>query len=307
MPAKKERVQKKEMHRQSSEPKSEGKRRSSSTETKPSKKTTNTKKTTDTSQPELINPEQIMFNQEQTSQSKSKNSSGGLPAGTKPKAIIKQASVLSRALAFIFDLLLIDLVIFSWFRKYFINLAPADASLGSLLASTSQASSSLSPHLSLVITIMMLLMMAYFIFFEFMFSQTPGKLLFRLKSISSSQLLQRVQKQQSTMEDIREKVINSEQTVDIQQEMKKRVQQDPDFSTGVSFSLTFWQALLRWIVFIPFLPFNLLLFIDPIYLLIRRQRLTEVISKTTVVEIIPTSFPYAQKLIERLQNKNKNR
>jgi uncharacterized RDD family membrane protein YckC len=253
------------------------------------------------SEPELIDPNKITLNEQTKNENTSKK-------GMVPQVILKPASILTRTLAFIFDILLIDLVIFSWFRPYFFNMLPTTGTWSELL-STAQTETVISPQLSGLIAIMALLMMAYFVFFEFVFSQTPGKLLFRLKTISAAQLFKDLKKQRHSLEDIKEKVIKSQDTVDIHKEMQnQQPQQTKRNGTGqIQFSLTFWQALIRWIIFIPLFPFTILIFVDPIYLILRKRRLTEMLSKTTVVEVVPGQSPLAQRLMRQMQQFRNNK
>jgi len=275
-------------------------------QTKKSKRTTAKKAAKDTNQnntatqspktssPELIDPNSFSLDTQSDTQNQTKK-------GIMPKAILKPASILTRMLAFIFDILLIDLIIFSWFRPYLSNMVPTTGSWSDIM-STAQSQTLISPQLSGVIAIMALLMMAYFVFFEYVFSQTPGKLLFRLKTISASQLFNNLKEQQQSMEDIKKKVIQSHETVDIHKEMQNQQQQSAQNVSGqLKFSLTFWQALLRWIIFIPLFPFTLLIIADPIYLIFRKRRLTEVFSKTTVVEVLPPQSPLGQRLMKQMK------
>jgi len=58
------------------------------------------------------------------------------------------------------------------------------------------------------------------------------------------------------------------------------------YVNGEKKELRYWQCVVRSMFFIPFFPFVLLWIIDPVYLFFNKnhQRLTEVISKTRVVE-----------------------
>ena len=230
----------------------------------------------------------------------------GLP-NVKKKEILKPATIFSRIAAFVTDFIIIDIIIFSWFKKYIFALLPENNM--SILEQLTyvQSNPTQSEQLVIVSFILLGLTYAYFAFFEYKFGQTLGKMLFRLKVISAKPLINQMQKYKTDMSKITKKIIESDkETIDIHQEMRKDIPQNKQNITPNSFSLSIWQALGRSLYFIPFAPLMAIAFVDLFYLIFKKRRLTEIYTKTTVVEIIP--LHRLEKLNSLLQRyfKNKN-
>ncbi|RMF54318.1 RDD family protein [Candidatus Woesearchaeota archaeon] len=49
-------------------------------------------------------------------------------------------------------------------------------------------------------------------------------------------------------------------------------------------SLKLWQAVVRNLEIVPFFPFVILMFLDPVFLIFKNKRLSEILSKTETVE-----------------------
>ena len=95
---------------------------------------------------------------------------------SKGKLLKRDASIFKRLLAFILDLLIINIVIISPFQKVFLKLITPQSSILKM-AEQLQGTSSLYSTMFFIV----LLSLAYFTFFEFKLSQTPGMMLFKLK------------------------------------------------------------------------------------------------------------------------------
>ncbi len=139
----------------------------------------------------------------------------------KQRVYVKNAGFIKRLLAFAADILLLDIVVFSSFQAL-------------LTGVTVDFSTQLSPHLYAIAVVLSLITMTYFILFEYLLGQTPGKMLLGIK------------------------VENA----------------------------TLWRAFVRNLHFIPVFPFPLLWILEPAYLLWRKSRLLEVLTKTRTVERI---------------------
>ncbi len=56
------------------------------------------------------------------------------------------------------------------------------------------------------------------------------------------------------------------------------------YAKGAGEKLTFWEALVRNLMFIPIFPLSLLIIIDPIFLIFRNYRLSEYFSRTRTLD-----------------------
>jgi len=88
-----------------------------------------------------------------------------------------------RIFAFIIDLFIIDLVLFSFFRPIFSSIGVSPASLLS-------SNDALVKVMVTTSILMSVLMLAYFTIFEFVMRQTPGKMFFNLKVSSDINIYQ---------------------------------------------------------------------------------------------------------------------
>lgn len=139
-----------------------------------------------------------------------------------------------RLFAFIIDLMVINLVIIYPFRGIFIKYF-SGISLAQSLSSNNIAVPTSAYFVMLIISALALL---YFSFFDYYLGQTPGKMLLKIKVISTK---------------------------------------EKDTSIGM------WQALLRNCFVLPFFPFYIFWFVEPIYLAFYKERFLEKISSTKTV------------------------
>lgn len=147
------------------------------------------------------------------------------------------ASIWKRAVAFVMDLLVINLVIMLPFRPLLKKIVPADLSY-STAYSYFTANPGYSRLISIVSIAIGVMAMLYFAILEYNLKQTVGKVLMNVYVISEAK--------------------------------KER----------------FWQYLARGLFLLPVFPFILLWAVDPLFLVFtkKNQRLTEILSKTRVVE-----------------------
>ncbi len=89
---------------------------------------------------------------------------------TEREITIKEASPLTRFLAFLIDLLIIDVIVISPFRRNF-------SVIESIRSASQLSSSAFAPEVYSSIITASLLIITYFVIFEFFFQQTPGKML----------------------------------------------------------------------------------------------------------------------------------
>ena len=152
------------------------------------------------------------------------------------KAIVAEASILKRALAFAIDILFVEFVVLFPFSSVFEGIVPDESSAYEAFKTLS--SGSYGSLLRLVALFTTIPTIAYFAILEKKTGQTIGKRMLSLHVISQSK------------------------------EMK------------------YWQAFARSMFLIPIFPFVLLWIIDPIVMFFskERQRLSEILSKTKVVE-----------------------
>ena len=147
------------------------------------------------------------------------------------------ASLWKRFLAFITDLLLLNIIILAPFRPVIEKIVPLNQTYNEIykFISTNKEYTNLLFILIFAIGIILIL---YFALMEYKLNQTVGKMLFKIKVKSKNK------------------------------------------------KLKFWQCILRSLFLLPIFPFFILWFLDPIWILFNsdKQRLTEVLSKTMVVE-----------------------
>ena len=152
------------------------------------------------------------------------------------KAIVAEASILKRALAFAIDILFVEFVILFPFSSALDDIVPEESSVYEAFSILS--SGSYDSLLSLVGIFTAIPTIAYFAILEKKIGQTIGKRLLNLYVVSQTK------------------------------------------------ELKYWQAFVRSIFLIPIFPFVLLWIIDPIVMFFskERQRLSEILSRTKVVE-----------------------
>lgn len=155
----------------------------------------------------------------------------------KKRKVVGDASIWKRALAFLIDLLIIDFTISSSFSGILQEIIPSPddpfANYSFLMSNPEVAGRILSVFFAIAG-----LAFLYFVLFEYLLEQTPGKMLSRLY---------------------------------VKSEGKEK--------------LKLLQVVVRNLYFIPIFPLYFLWFIDPVYLLIRKRRLSEIISKTKLTEV----------------------
>ena len=166
----------------------------------------------------------------------------------KESTFIGPALLWKRIAAFFIDIAIINLVVLFPFRSLFQNIVPKDYSFSeayNLLSSANYTS-----FLTSASFIMSILIMLYFLMLERKMSQTIGKMLMKVY------------------------------VVDASENASSR-------STSDNKELKAWQLLARNLVFIPIFPFVLLWILDPLFMFFTKtnQRLTEVLSRTKVVEV----------------------
>lgn len=159
-----------------------------------------------------------------------------LPKG---RTIISFANPFKRIGAFIIDMLILNIIVISPFSSFFEKMIPEKDSISTVYLLLSKNTGMINQTLFVLITIT-ILMILYFTYLEYKFSQSIGKMIFKIHVESSH-----------------------------------------------SKELTFYQCLLRNLYLLPIFPFILLWIIDPIMMLIKGRRLSEIFSKTKTVEVYP--------------------
>jgi uncharacterized RDD family membrane protein YckC len=139
-----------------------------------------------------------------------------------------------RMFSFVIDLMIINMIIIYPFRGIFIKYF-SGISLSQTLNSNNMTVPTSAYVVMLIISVLALL---YFTFFDYYLGQTPGKMLLKIKVISTK---------------------------------------DKDSSVGMG------QALLRNCYILPFFPFYIFWFVEPIYLAFYKERFLEKITSTKTV------------------------
>ena len=167
----------------------------------------------------------------------------------KERTFIGPALLWKRIAAFFIDMIIINLVVLFPFRSLFQNIIPKDYSFSEAykLLSSSTDYTGFITSVSFVISVLIVL---YFLMLEIKMSQTIGKMLMKVYVVDA------------------------------------RVHLASSRSTSYNNTLKAWQLLARNLVFIPIFPFVLLWILDPLFMFFTKtnQRLTEILSKTKVVE-----------------------
>ena len=166
----------------------------------------------------------------------------------KESTFIGPALLWKRIAAFFIDMAIINLVVLFPFRSLFQNIIPKDYSFSETFKLLS-SSTNYTSFLTSASFIMSILIILYFLMLERKMSQTIGKMLMKVY------------------------------VVDASENASSR-------STSDNKELKAWQLITRNLVFIPIFPFVLLWILDPLFMFFTKtnQRLTEVLSRTKVVE-----------------------
>ncbi len=188
----------------------------------------------------------------------SENNAASDSSHEKKNIYILPASVMKRFFAFIIDLVIINFFILGPFSSLFDSVASSTPGFGTtyeLILSSPELRSSLSTALFFI----SILTLIYIIVLQRKFNQTIGMMvmnIFVVKIVSAPVATTSLRK-------------------------KKKIDAN-------SFKLGFIDALLRNLFVVPFAPFIFLWVIDPLYLFFNKnsQRLSEVFSRTLVVELI---------------------
>lgn len=154
----------------------------------------------------------------------------------KEKVFVGPAMVWKRIVAFLMDMLIINVIVLFPFRSLFEDLVPKNYSFSEAYKFLSSAN--YTSYLNLLSLVVSILIVLYFVMMEKKMGQTIGKMVFRIYVVSDSN------------------------------------------------NLKTWQLLARNLAFIPVFPFVLLWVLDPLFMFFTKtnQRLTEILSKTRVVE-----------------------
>jgi len=98
---------------------------------------------------------------------------------SKGKTFLAQASVLKRLIAFLIDLLIVNLIILFPFKRIFNSIVPKPESFSKTIDFLSN-NSAYSTSITIIILMIALLSILYFMIFEKKLQQSPGKMLFNL-------------------------------------------------------------------------------------------------------------------------------
>jgi uncharacterized RDD family membrane protein YckC len=98
--------------------------------------------------------------------------------------VVVNASLFKRFFAFVFDLLMIDLIILSPFRGILSGILPGNAFSNAY--SFVVENSRYATLLSMILLVVSVLAMVYFVALEKLLGQTPGKMIFNLHVVSET-------------------------------------------------------------------------------------------------------------------------
>lgn len=179
----------------------------------------------------------------------------------KERTFTGPALLWKRIAAFFIDMIIINLIILFPFRSLFQNIIPKDYSFSEAYKLLS-SSTDYTGFITSVSFIMSVLIILYFLMMEIKMSQTIGKMLMNIYVV-----------------DARENAIDMRVS-------RRDSLASYSRSTSDNNTLKVWQLLARNLVFIPIFPFVLLWILDPLFMFFTKtnQRLTEILSKTRVVE-----------------------
>ncbi|MFP4656422.1 MAG: RDD family protein [Candidatus Woesearchaeota archaeon] len=177
-----------------------------------------------------------------------------------------QASLLKRIFAFLIDMIILNIFVLAPFNNLIAEMM-GERSFNNIyqnMALNPDIMTSMTSMTSIVIS-SSILMLLYFIVLQRKFSQTLGMMIMNLYVMKIPEISHRAYKTG------REKISA--------EKVRKLNRQ---------FRLSFWDALLRNLFLIPFVPFMFLWLADPLFLFFNKnsQRLTEFASRTMVIEMI---------------------
>lgn len=166
------------------------------------------------------------------------------------------APIWKRIASFFVDLLIIQIVIFSPFSTIVQSKMPMSENFLENYE-TLKGMEIMDSMLPIFIAVFGLIFL-YFTLFEYKLSQTPGKMLFNLYL--------------RPLDNIFDNTLNEYNFSDNSTKILKKQK------------ITLLSVIIRNIAAFPFFPFSLLWIIDPIYMIATGKRLSDVLSKTQIVE-----------------------
>ncbi|MFP4117842.1 MAG: RDD family protein [Candidatus Woesearchaeota archaeon] len=174
-----------------------------------------------------------------------------------------QASLLKRIFAFLIDMIILNIFVLAPFNNLIAEMM-GERSFNNIYQNMALNPDIMTSMTSIVIS-SSILMLLYFIVLQRKFSQTLGMMIMNLYVMKIPEISHRAYKTG------REKISA--------EKVRKLNRQ---------FRLSFWDALLRNLFLIPFVPFMFLWLADPLFLFFNKnsQRLTEFASRTMVIEMI---------------------
>ena len=158
----------------------------------------------------------------------------------KKRLFENSASIWKRILAYLIDMMLINIIIIDRFKDHFNELSSLDFTQIITFVNTNQE---LIAQIATIEAVISVLILFYFIIFEYKFERTPGKMIMKFF---------------------------------VKDKTKKKAQ------------LTFQQVFIRSIFKIPFSIFGLLMFVDVVHYMFRKERLGDKLANTIVTEVIST-------------------
>ena len=179
----------------------------------------------------------------------------------KERMFVGPAMVWKRVVAFMIDMLIINLVVLFPFKGLFEEMLPKNYSFSEAYKVLS-GSTDYTGFLTSVSFVMSILIIMYFYMMERKMSQTIGKMMMKIH-----------------VADARESDLLASKT-------SKLAFNSSSLSTSDNNDLKAWQLLARNAVFLPLFPFVLLWVLDPLFMFFTKtnQRLSEILSRTKVVE-----------------------
>ncbi len=152
----------------------------------------------------------------------------------KKRKMVGDASFWKRGIAFLIDLLIIDFAIASPFSDIILSKVPDPQDYDFLMSNPE-----ITNQIVLIFVVIMLLAFVYFVLFDYLLQQTPGKMLTKLY---------------------------------VKPEKKKA-------------KISLLQCIIRNLAILPVFPFIILWAVDPVFILLKNRRLSEIWSKTKTIEV----------------------
>src|SRR3989338_8180441 len=179
----------------------------------------------------------------------------------KERTFVGPALVWKRMIAFMIDMLIINLVVLFPFKGLFEEMLPKDYSFSEAYKVLS-GSTNYTGFLTSVSFIMSILIIMYFYMMERKMSPTIGKMMMKIH-----------------VADARESDLLASKT-------SKLAYNSSSLSTSDNNDLKAWQLLARNAVFLPLFPFVLLWVLDPLFMFFTKtnQRLSEILSRTKIIK-----------------------